>query len=70
MAGCMSEGESYTDIVGGGFVHGDANGVTVKAPSQADTVARANGHCSHFKKAAQFDRKDAQGDFHYLCVAR
>jgi hypothetical protein len=69
VTGCMSSGQSYTDLVAGWRIHGDASVVTVVAPNQGDAQPLAAGHCNHFKKTAQFDRQDDKGDYRYLCLA-
>lgn len=68
LVGCSSD-MSLTDRLAGGRVRGDANGVVVyQAASVVDALPLAIGHCSHFHRSAQYERR-AHGGYRFRCVS-
>jgi hypothetical protein len=64
LAGCGSP----IDLLSG--VDGNADAVTVEADSAPQAAPMALSHCSHYDRAAQFDREVALGVFQYRCIAK
>ena len=64
MAGCGSP----VDLLSG--VDGDSERVTVEADSAPQAAPMALSHCSHYDRAAQFDREVSAGVFQYRCIAK
>jgi len=64
LAGCGSP----IDLLSG--VDGNADAVTVEADSAPQAAPIALSHCSHYDRAAQFDREVALGVFQYRCIAK
>ena len=63
-----NSGGLFDRLAGGDHVHGDSEGVTVTGlDSAASALPLAIGHCSHFRKSAQYAGR--QGDAYlYRCV--
>ena len=51
-------------------VDGDSETVTVEADSAPQAAPMALSHCSHYDRAAQFDREISPGVFQYRCIAK
>ena len=64
LAGCGSP----VDLLSG--VDGDSDAVTVEADSAPQAAPMALSHCSHYDRAAQFDRELSPGLFRYRCIAK
>ena len=64
VAGCGSP----VDLLSG--VDGDSDAVTVEADSAPQAAPMALSHCSHYDRAAQFDRELSPGVFQYRCIAK
>ena len=59
---------SPVDLLGG--VDGDSDAVTVEADSAPQAAPMALSHCSHYDRAAQYDRELSPGVFQYRCIAK
>jgi hypothetical protein len=59
---------SPVDLLSG--VDGDSEAVTVEADSAPQAAPMALSHCSHYDRAAQFDRELSPGVFQYRCIAK
>ena len=66
LSGCGSP----VDLLTGGRVEGDSDAVTVQADSAPQAAPMALSHCSHYDRAAQFDRELSPGVFQYRCIAK
>jgi hypothetical protein len=66
LVGCGSP----VDVLTGGRVEGDSDAVTVQADSAPQAAPMALSHCSHYDRAAQFDREVSAGMFRYRCIAK
>jgi hypothetical protein len=64
LVGCGSP----VDLLSG--VDGDSDAVTVEADSAPQAAPMALSHCSHYDRAAQFDREVSAGVFQYRCIAK
>ena len=64
VAGCGSP----VDLLSG--VDGDSERVTVEADSAPQAAPMALSHCSHYDRAARFDREVSPGVFQYRCIAK
>ena len=61
-------GGLFDRFAGGDHVHGDAERVTITGmDSAASALPLAIGHCSHFKKSAQYAGRNGD-DYIYRCV--
>ena len=71
LASCADGGEGLVDrLAGSGRVQGGSDRVVVHGlASAADALPFAIAHCSHYKKSAQFERREG-GDYMYRCTAR
>ena len=49
-------------------MQGDVDGVSVQAGSAAEAFPLAIGHCAHYRRSAQFDRKLEEGRYRFHCV--
>ena len=63
-----SGGGLFDRLAGGDHVHGDAERVTITGlDSAASALPLAIGHCSHFRKSAQYAGRSGD-DYIYRCV--
>ena len=63
-----NSGGLFDRFAGGDHVHGDAERVTITGlDSAASALPLAIGHCSHFRKSAQYAGRQGD-DYIYRCV--